>query len=115
MPRAIGYLRVSTSAQEERGAGLETQRRKVTEYARSEGLTLLAVVHEAASGAVQDGELSSIEHRPVLAGLLERAERGDFDTLVVASFDRLSRDQIDAQLLKRWFGKVTCLSAAGES
>jgi site-specific DNA recombinase len=35
----------------------------------------------------------------------------------VASFDRLSRDQIDLALVKRWFGRygVLCVSAAGES
>lgn len=117
MTRAIGYLRVSTSGQADHGQGLEAQRRRVREYAEQEGLELLEVVQETASGAVQEGELSSIEHRPVLDDLLERGRRDEYDVLLVASFDRLSRDQVDAQLLKRWFAKygVQCLSAAGES
>src|SRR5436190_22432923 len=105
MPRAIGYVRVSSSGQEARGAGLAAQERAIREYADGEGLRLLTIVRETASGAVQEGELTSAEHRPALSQLLEQAERGEYDTLIVATFDRLSRDQIDGAFLKRWFAK----------
>ena len=36
--RAIGYLRVSTAGQEERGSSLATQRERVREYAAEQGL-----------------------------------------------------------------------------
>jgi DNA invertase Pin-like site-specific DNA recombinase len=85
-------VRVSTSDQAERGQGLEAQRRKVREYAREHGYKLLEVAEEAASGAVQEGMVFSYEHRPVLSTLLERAGRGEYDVLLFASFDRLSRD-----------------------
>src|SRR5439155_21278979 len=93
------------------------QRDRVRDFAQATGLELVDVVAETASGAVREGELTSIEHRPVLSDLLDRAQRGEFAALIVASFDRLSRDQLDAQLLKRWFAKygVVCLSAAGET
>lgn len=115
--RAIGYLRVSSTGQQQHGAGLAAQRQRVLEFAAAEGLELVEILSETASGSVRDGEFSSIEHRPILRELVDRAERREFDVVVVASFDRLSRDQIDAQLLKRWLGRygVTCLSAAGES
>ena len=115
--RAIGLVRVSSSGQAERGMGQAAQRSAITAYAERERLELLEVVKETASGAVREGEFSSLEHRPLLRELLARAEDGAFDVLVVASFDRLSRDELDAQLLKRWFAKfgVSCLSAAGEA
>jgi site-specific DNA recombinase len=115
--RAIGYARVSTQGQADRGMGLRAQVARIRELARDERLELAEIVQEAASAAVREGELTSLEHRPELNTLLRRAERGDFATLIVASFDRLSRDQLDAQLIKRWFGKygVACVSAAGEA
>ena len=115
--RAVGYVRVSSRGQEERGAGLAAQRDRVKDYATASGLELVDVVSETASGAVREGELTSLEHRPILSDLLEQARRGEYAALVVPSFDRLSRDQLDAQLIKRWFAKygVACLSAAGET
>jgi site-specific DNA recombinase len=93
--RAIAYLRVSTGLQAEKGMGLEVQRQAVTEYAAASGLELVDVVQEAASGGVQVGEVFSWEHRPVLLNLIERAKGGEFDVLLVAKFDRLSRDDAD--------------------
>lgn len=119
MKRAIGLARVSSHGQATRGAGLRAQTTRIREYAAEpeHRLELLEVVHEPASAAVREGELTSLEHRQELKALLHRAERDEFDTLIVASFDRLYRDQIDGQLIKRWFGKygVACVSAAGET
>jgi site-specific DNA recombinase len=114
---AIGYLRVSTSGQAEHGLGLEAQRKAVRDFARSEGFELVQVDQEAASGAAREGELFSLEHRPVLLGLVDRAEAGTYDVLVVASLDRLSRDQVEQLYLKRLLARfgVTVVSAAGET
>src|SRR5215211_4362123 len=92
MRRAIGYARVSTDVQAEKGMGLAVQRERIAEYAKEAGFELIASVQESASGGVRDGELFSWQHRPVLHGLLDRASAGDFDVLLVAHFDRLSRD-----------------------
>ncbi|HMI99257.1 MAG TPA: recombinase family protein [Gaiellaceae bacterium] len=115
--RAIGYLRVSTRGQAERGMGLETQRDRVTAYAKQEGYELVEVLKESASGAVQEGSLFSHEHRPILTSLIERAGRGEFDVLLVATFDRLSRDYMSLLFLKRLLRTygVETVSAAGEN
>ncbi len=115
--RAVAYLRVSTAGQAERGMGLETQRDRVRAFAEAKGLNLLGVVAESASGGVRDGEDFSYEHRPVLLSLVERAERREYDALVVARFDRLSRDYATLIVLERRLQRngVRLLSAAEEN
>src|ERR1700693_5370060 len=100
--RAIGYLRVSSSGQE-KGMGLAAQRQAVRDFLTSEegsGFGLLEIVQETASGAAKAGELFSLEHRDVLAELVNRAEHGDFDVLLVATLDRLSRESTGLPYLK---------------
>lgn len=99
--RAIGYLRVSTAGQAERGMGLDSQRDRVREFARAKGYELADVVQEAASGGVRNGEEFSWEHRPVLLDLIDRAKAGEYDVLVVAKLDRLSRDYPTLAVLER--------------
>ena len=101
--RAIAYLRVSTAGQAEKGMGLEAQRSTVEQYAREHSLELLELVREAASGGVRDNEALSHEHRPRLLELLERAKTGDFDVLLIAKLDRLSRDHATMVFLERTF------------
>jgi site-specific DNA recombinase len=115
--RAIGYLRVSTAGQAERGMGLAAQRDSVEEYARAKGLHLVDVVEEAASGGVRDGEEFSWEHRPALLGVVDRAATGEFAVLVVAKLDRLSRDYATLTVLERRLQRsgVEVVSAAEES
>ena len=72
MKRAVGYVRVSTAGQAERGMGLAAQRERVREYAERQGLELIEIAQEAASGAAKEGEVLSHEHRPVLWDLIER-------------------------------------------
>jgi site-specific DNA recombinase len=105
MTRAIGYLRVSTDLQAEKGMGLAVQRERVTEYAEREGVELVDVVQEAASGGVRNGELFSWEHRPILLDVLERAKAGEFELLIVARFDRLSRDHATLTIIERMLGQ----------
>jgi site-specific DNA recombinase len=115
--RAIGYLRVSTAGQAERGMGLEAQRDKVRELAKTKGYELVDIVQESASGAVQNGEELSWEHRPVLLGLMDQARAGEYDTLLVAKLDRLSRDYPSLAVLERKLQKwgVEVVSAAEEN
>src|SRR6266516_3032388 len=112
--RAIGYLRVSTGRQADKGMGLEAQRAAVERYAAEQGLALVDVVREAASGGVASGEVFSWEHRPVLLDLLERARARAFDVLLVARFDRLSRDSATLTVLERMLRQhgVEVMSAA---
>jgi DNA invertase Pin-like site-specific DNA recombinase len=59
------------------------------------------VVTETASGGVQNGAEFSWEHRPVLLELIERARAGEFEVLLVARLDRLSRDHATLVVLER--------------
>ena len=99
--RAIAYLRVSTRGQAERGLGLHAQRDRVTEYAHKLGYQLIDLAEEAASGGVRSDEIFSWEHRPVLLALLDRAQAQEFDVLIVAKLDRLSRDHTTLVVLER--------------
>ena len=115
--RAVGYLRVSTSLQAEQGEGLGVQGDRVRECAASQGLELVEVIEESASGGVSDGEVFSWEHRPVLLELIDRAKQGAYDVLLVARLDRLSRDHPTLVVLERELQRhgVDVISAAEES
>lgn len=84
---AIGYVRVSTTAQERSGLGLEAQRAAVEEFAQAEGFTVRQWFTEAESGAGSD----ALEKRPQLAAAIEAARKLKAPVLV-AKLDRLSRD-----------------------
>jgi site-specific DNA recombinase len=99
--RALGYVRVSTRGQAERGMGLSAQRDSVAEYARARDYVLIETVEEAASGGVRADEVFSWEHRPVLLDVVERARASEFDVLVVPKLDRLSRDHTTLVVLER--------------
>jgi site-specific DNA recombinase len=96
--------------------GLDVQRDNVTAYANEKGWQLVAVVQEAASGGIREGEEFSWEHRPALLGLMQRAEQGEYDILLVPRFDRLSRDYASLIVLERRFGRhgVEIVSVAEE-
>lgn len=115
--RAVAYLRVSTQGQADRGMSLVTQRERVEEFARTKGWALVDVIEEAASGGVRDGEDFSWQHRPALLGLMDRAERQEFDVLLVAKLDRLSRDYATLTVLERRLQRlgVEVVSAAEEN
>ena len=99
--RAIGYVRVSTAGQAERGMSLVAQRERVEAFAKAKRYDLPDVVSEAASGGVRGDEVFSWEHRPALLGLMQRARDHEFDILVVAKLDRLSRDHTTLVVLER--------------
>jgi DNA invertase Pin-like site-specific DNA recombinase len=87
-----GYCRVSTEGQED-GAGLEAQAVAIRLEADRRGWSTLELHQEVVSGG------KGIQHRPVLATILERIGRGD--VLVVAKGDRLARSLLVlAQLLE---------------
>jgi DNA invertase Pin-like site-specific DNA recombinase len=84
-PRAVGYARVSTDDQAERGAGLKAQRDAITAAAKRLGLPLAAVhVDEGVSGA------APLDRRPALATAI--SSLGPGDVLLVAKRDRLARN-----------------------
>jgi site-specific DNA recombinase len=61
--------------------------------------------------------LFSWEHRPTLLRLIERAEAGEYDVLIVARFDRLARDCATLVVLERLLERhgVEVVSAAEDN
>jgi DNA invertase Pin-like site-specific DNA recombinase len=95
--RAIAYIRVSTRAQAESGAGLEHQRRECERYIQAQGWQLVEVIaDEGATGT------KAPDSRPGLGRALKMLDEGDADALVSLKVDRVSRSTLDfANLVKR--------------
>ena len=87
-PRAIGYVRVSTSEQGASGLGLESQKAAIVSYCQQRGIELVEIVTEVASGKSTAG-------RPVLCSTLSRLDAGEAERLIVAKVDRLARNLLD--------------------
>lgn len=84
---AIGYTRVSTSAQANSGLGLAAQREAIQRFAEIEGLAIASWHTDAETGKGSD----ALDRRPGLAAAL-KAARAARAPVVVAKLDRLSRD-----------------------
>ena len=80
---AVGYIRVSTARQGRSGLGLEAQQAAIARFAEAEAFNLVETFTETESGADDD--------RPQLSGAIERARKVKAP-VIVAKFDRLSRD-----------------------
>ena len=85
--KAIGYVRVSTEGQ---ALGLEVQRAALAEWARREGVELVAVHEDRVSGGAHVGD------RPGLIGALEDLRAKGAGVLVVHKADRLARSTLVA-------------------
>jgi DNA invertase Pin-like site-specific DNA recombinase len=95
MVDVVGYVRVSTDAQGERGAGLEVQRRAIREEAERREWRLVEIYEDVVSGKSMNG-------RHGLHAALEALRCGEASVIVVAKLDRLSRSLIDfAGLVER--------------
>lgn len=85
---AIGYIRVSTDQQGERGYGLDAQTALIEEEAARRGWNLQHVYVDVASG-------KSTKRRPQYAAAVKELSEGRAAVLVVAKLDRLSRSLVD--------------------
>jgi len=85
--RALGYVRVSTTDQAERGQGLNIQRRGIWEYCRAHRFVLLEILGDEGISGV-----SGLQGRPGLAEALSRIENHEATVLVLFRLDRLARD-----------------------
>ncbi len=86
--RAIGYIRVSTRDQADRGHSLEAQRAKIEAYAVLHDLELSEVI-------VDDGQSAKSLDRPGMAKLLALIRRRQTDCVVIAKLDRITRSVRD--------------------
>jgi DNA invertase Pin-like site-specific DNA recombinase len=83
----IGYVRVSTDKQGERGVGLEAQEKAIRAACKQRGWKLLRIERDKLSGKTM--------RRPGLHRALDAVRSGDAEGVVVAKLDRLSRSVID--------------------
>jgi DNA invertase Pin-like site-specific DNA recombinase len=100
----MGYVRVSTDDQADKGLGLDDQREKIRLYCRTYNLILVDILVDAGKSA------RSIEGRPALkealAALGQRCEG-----LVVAKLDRLTRSIADmAHMIDAYFDRFSLLA-----
>lgn len=82
--RAVGYRRVSMREQVD-GFSLDAQEGNIRKYAAERGWDLVKVYTDAGISAKKDS------HRPELAKLMQDAEDGQFDVVVVDKIDRFYR------------------------
>jgi site-specific DNA recombinase len=105
--QALGYVRVSTDKQAERGCSLEAQ---------SEKIRAMAVVHEAELlDVIVDGGASAKSlQRPGMERLLALVDDKKVDAVIIAKLDRLTRSVKDLGTLLECFERrgVALISVA---
>src|ERR1035437_8433063 len=107
--RAIGYIRVSTDKQADRGVSLDAQSEKVRAMAVVQGAELVDVIVDA-------GESAKSLNRPGMARLMSLVDFGAVDTVITAKLDRLTRSVADlAELLKRFERRGVSLVSVADS
>jgi site-specific DNA recombinase len=106
MQTALGYVRVSTDEQAERGLGLEAQRQTIRAYCEAKGYELLAIHQDP---GVSGGK--PLEKREGGAALLAAARKGKH-IVVAAKLDRLFRSVVDAANILADFDKKGVLLVA---
>ena len=84
----IGYVRVSTDRQAEKGVSLEAQEAKIRAMATVQGADLAEVI-------VDGGESAKSLNRPGLQKLMAMVHAGKVQAVIVAKLDRLTRSVKD--------------------
>jgi site-specific DNA recombinase len=106
--KAIGYVRVSTDKQAERGVSLEAQSEKIKAMALVQSAELLDTIVES--------ESAKNLNRPGMAKLLALVEKGKVQAVIVAKLDRLTRSVKDlCELLERFERRGVALISVAES
>lgn len=97
--RVVGYVRVSTDKQADKGVSLEAQEAKIRAYVELHDLELVDVVVDAGVSA------KSLE-RPGLVRVLDMLKTGRAAGLLVVKLDRLTRSVRDlGELVERYFAE----------
>ncbi|MGB4499609.1 MAG: recombinase family protein [Methylococcaceae bacterium] len=85
--KAIGYVRVSSKMQSDKGFGLEAQKDDIVKFCEQNNIELLEIVEEVQSAK------DDLASRPILKETLKRCKNKKAPAaLVVAKLDRLSRN-----------------------
>src|ERR1017187_3863960 len=107
--RAIGYVRVSTDKQAEKGVSLEAQAEKIRAMAVVQGVELLDILIDA-------GESAKSLDRPAMARLQAMVDGREVQTVIIAKLDRLTRSVKDlAELMERFQKRGVSLVSVAES
>jgi site-specific DNA recombinase len=105
MTKVIGYIRVSTDKQADKGHSLEAQKAKLEAYAQLYDLELVNVV-------VESGSAKSLD-REGLSEVLDSLQGGVAEAVVVTKLDRLTRSVRDlGKLVEVYFQKYALLSVS---
>src|ERR1043166_5229156 len=106
---AIGYARVSTDRQAEKGVSLDAQKSRIEAMAVVQERTLAEVI-------VDGGESAKNLNRPGLQRLLSLVQAGKVQAVIVAKLDRLTRSVKDlCSLLELFEKKGVALISVAES
>lgn len=107
--KVIGYIRVSTDKQADKGVSLEAQEAKIRAMAAVQDLEISEFV-------VDGGESAKSLNRPGMERLLALVDRGEVRTVIIAKLDRLTRSVKDlATLLERFQKRNVGLVSVSES
>lgn len=92
MTRIVGYIRVSTEGQAERGLSLENQRHTIKSYCEIYDLELVDII-------VDEGLSAKTLNRPGIQRAIEMTQSGEADGIICAKLDRLTRSIKDLHTL----------------
>ena len=107
--KVIGYARVSTDKQADRGVSLEAQTEKIRAMTVVHSADLIDIIVEA-------GESAKSLNRPGMQRLLVLVDSGEVNAVVVAKLDRLTRSVKDlCELLERFDRRGVALISVAES
>ena len=107
--RAIGYARVSTDKQADKGISLEVQQEKIRAMVVVQGAELIDII-------VDGGESAKNLNRPGMLRLLAMADAREIDAVIIAKLDRLTRSVKDlGELLERFERRGVSLISVAES
>lgn len=88
--QAVGYVRVSTEEQSREGVSLDAQEARLRAYCELQGLTLVALVRDAAVSAG-----IPLARRPGGVQIVDLVESGQIRHVIALKLDRLFRDAVD--------------------
>src|ERR1700736_751038 len=107
--KTVGYVRVSTDKQADRGVSLEAQAEKIRAMAVVHGAELLDII-------VDGGESAKSLNRPGMARLRALVDAGEVQAVIIAKLDRLTRSVKDlCTLLERFTRRGVTLISVAES
>ncbi|WP_425218344.1 recombinase family protein [Tumidithrix helvetica] len=108
MTKAIGYARVSTQEQADRGYSIDAQIDKIKAYASLYDIELVDIVIDA-------GVSAKSLNRDGLTTVLQMLDNGKADAVVIFKLDRLTRSVTDWNILiDKYFGKYALLSVSDQ-